>query len=180
MLTIVVPEREMYDEMNNEFSYTKETTLQLEHSLISLSKWEQKWHKAYLADNSKTREELLDYIRCMTITSNVDRQVYNCMTDENIKDIVSYIQDPMTATTFSNIHKEPRTNEVYTAELIYYSMIAAGIPFSCEKWHLNKLLTLLRVCSIKNKPPEKIPKGKLMERNRRLNMERRNRLKSRG
>lgn len=180
MLKIIVPEGEIFDENTQEFLYTKETTLQLEHSLLSLSKWESKWHKAYLSNNNKTQEEIIDYIRCMTITPNVDPLVYRCLTNENIKKIVEYIEDPMTATTFSNLNKEPKSNEIYTSELIYYSMVAANVPFECQKWHLNRLLTLLRVCSIKNQPPKKVSKNELASRNRSLNAARRKRFNSKG
>lgn len=180
MLQITIPAREMWDERNNEFVYTNEQTLQLEHSLISLSKWESKWNKPFLSKESKTYEETLDYVKCMTLTQKVSPEIYVNLTDENMRDIQRYIEAPMTATTFSE-EKNPKGNrEIVTSELIYYWMIALGIPLECEKWHLNRLLTLVRVCNIKNSPPKKMGKNAIMSRNASLNAARRKRLNSKG
>lgn len=179
MLTIVVPEREYFDDNKNEFVHTKEVTLQLEHSLVSLSKWEAKWNKPFLSSNDKTDEEILDYIRCMTITQNVDKSVYYRLSKENIEKINNYINLPMTATTFSD-RNASRNKETITAEIVYYWMIALNIPFECQKWHLNRLLTLVKVCSIKNAPPKKMSKNEIFSRNRALNASRRKALGSRG
>ena len=173
MLTIQIPETEKYDEAKNEFIYTKPITLQLEHSLISLSKWESKWHKPFFHPiNNKTNEEVLDYIRCMTLTQNVKPEVYYLLTTENIKEIQEYIDDPMTATTFVNQHNGVN-REIITAELIYYWMVAYNIPVEFEKWHMNRLLTLIRVCTIKNSKSTKMDKKTLMSRNAALNAARR-------
>ena len=173
MLTIQIPETEKYDEAKNEFIYTKPITLQLEHSLISLSKWESKWHKPFFHPiNNKTNEEVLDYIRCMTLTQNVKPEVYYLLTTENIKEIQEYIDDPMTATTFVNQHNGVN-REIITAELIYYWMVAYNIPVEFEKWHMNRLLTLIRVCTIKNSKSTKRDKKTLMSRNAALNAARR-------
>ena len=155
MLTIIVPGREIYDERQNLFYTIKEQTLQLEHSLVSLSKWESKWCKPFLSQNDKTRDELLDYIRCMTITQNVKPETYLCLTQANMQEIEAYINAPMTATTFSDKANKKFSREIITAELIYYWMIALGIPSSYEKWHLNRLITLIKVCNIKNQPAKK-------------------------
>jgi len=155
MLTITIPAREMFDERTQTFSTTKEQTLQLEHSLVSLSKWESKWCKPFLSKDEKTAEETIDYIKCMTITQNVDPDVYNRLTNANIKMINDYIEAPMTATTFSDNKQGGGGKEIITSELIYYWMIALTIPMECQKWHLNRLLTLVRVCNIKNTPPRK-------------------------
>ena len=180
MLQITIPAREMWDEQNNEFVYTNEQTLQLEHSLISLSKWESKWNKPFLSKESKTYEEVLDYVKCMTLTQKVSPEIYANLTDENMRDIQRYIEAPMTATTFSEEKNTKGNREIVTSELIYYWMIALGIPMECEKWHLNRLLTLVRVCNIKNSPPKKMGKNAIMSRNASLNAARRKRLNSKG
>lgn len=179
MLTIVVPEREYFDDNKNEFVHTKEVTLQLEHSLVSLSKWEAKWNKPFLSTNDKTDEEILDYIRCMTVTQNVDKSVYYRLSKENIEKINNYINLPMTATTFSDKNTS-RNKETITAEIVYYWMIALNIPFECQKWHLNRLLTLVKVCSIKNTPPKKMSRNEIFNRNRALNASRRKALGTKG
>lgn len=163
MLQITIPsgEIELFDEAKNEFLYAKSKgqVLQLEHSLVSLSKWESKWKKPFLSNKDKTREETIDYVRCMTITQNVDPDVYNFLTDDHIDEVNKYIDDKMTATTFRQ-NEPPKTNrEVITAEIIYYWMIAYNIPFECQKWHLNRLLTLINVCNIKNQKPKKMSKA---------------------
>lgn len=179
MLTITIPGREMYDEKTQEFFTTKSYTLQLEHSLVSLSKWESKWKEPFLTNKNKTMEQTLDYIRCMTITQNIDPVVYNGLSSENIRAINSYIDDPMTATTFGQ-NDTKKNNEVVTAELIYYWMIALNIPFECQRWHLNKLLTLIRVCNVKNTPPKKMSRKEINSRNAALNAARRNKLHTTG
>jgi hypothetical protein len=181
MLRLVVPiSHEGWDEEKEEFVEAKTQILQLEHSLISLSKWESKWCKPFLSTAQKTPEEILDYIKHMTLTPNVDPMVYDRLTAENYKQIDDYINAPMTATTFSKEKKGGGSKEVVTAELIYYWMIALQIPFECQKWHLNKLLTLVQVCNIKNEPPKKMNKRDLMSRNAKLNAARRQQLNTRG
>lgn len=154
MLKITVPAMEYYDEVSNEFILFKEQSLQLEHSLVSISKWEAKWHKPFLDGKDKTLEEVIDYVRCMTITQNVDSEVYNRLTENNLKAINEYIENPMTATTFSDTNQTPN-REIITSEIIYYWMVAFNIPFECQKWHINRLLTLVKVCNIKNSPPKR-------------------------
>lgn len=179
MLQITIPASEMWD--GEEFHNFKEQTLQLEHSLVSLSKWESKWHKAFLTKNDKTDEELLDYIKCMTITQNVPPETYLRLTIDNIKEINKYIDDPMTATTFSDQKTGKSSREIVTSELICYWMIALNIPFDpCQKWHLNRLLTLIRVCEIKNAPPKKRSKRDIMSNNAALNAARRKQFNTRG
>lgn len=173
MLQITIPSVELWDESKQEFINTKEHTLQLEHSLISLSKWESKWNKAFLGKSEKTLEETVDYVKCMTLTQNVDPKVYGYLTSENIDEINRYIAAPMTATYFMEEESKKPSREVVTAELIYYWMISLNIPFECQKWHLNRLLTLIKVCNIKNSPPKQLSKGDLMRRNAKLNATRR-------
>ena len=156
MLTITIPGGEFWDERTERFMYSDEKKLVLEHSLVSLSKWESKWCKPFLTKDEKTNDEILDYIRCMTITQNVDPKVYMCLTKSNINEIIQYMNAPMTATTINNRSAQKRFNrEQITAEIIYYWMIAFKIPFECQKWHLNRLITLIRVCEIKNQKPKK-------------------------
>ena len=174
---VYVPE--LWDERTQQFIPAKVQTLKLEHSLVSLSKWESKWKKPFLSKKEKTIEETLDYIKCMTLTQNVDPDIYNHMSMNNIEAINSYIESPMTATTFSEERKSGG-REVVTAELIYYWMIALNIPFECQRWHLNRLLTLIKVCSIKNQPPKKMSKRDIMTRNAALNAARRQQLNSKG
>ena len=181
MLQIVVPASEQWDESTQEFVYGKEQTLQLEHSLVSLSKWESKWCKSFFLKEGKTNEETIDYIKCMTLTKNVDPEVYSRLTMENIDQINSYIEAPMTATTFPQQPTKGKINgETVTAELVYYWMIALNIPFECQKWHLNRLLTLIRVCEVKNRPPKKMSKRDIMSRNAALNAARKKKLNTRG
>ena len=179
MLQIIVPATEQWDEIKQEFVYTKETTLQLEHSLVSLSKWESKWCKPFLSKEDMTTEETIDYIRCMTITQNVNPEVYTCLSDENITQVHDYIQAPMTATFFRK-ENGPPSREIITSELIYYWMITLNIPFECQKWHLNRLLTLIRVCNIKNQPAKRRSQREIMEYNTALNEARRKKLNSKG
>lgn len=180
MLHITIPATEQWNEYKQEFITSKELTLQLEHSLVSLSKWESKWCKPFFTKNDKTYEETLDYIRCMTITQNVKDEVYYCLTKENIDRIYDYINAPMTATTFSEIGKTKGKSEQVTAELIYYWMIALQVPLECQKWHINRLLTLIRVCNVKNQPPKKMSEREIMQRNAALNEARRKQLNSKG
>lgn len=180
MLQITIPEIELWDESREIFTQTKEQTLQLEHSLVSLSKWESKWGKAFLSKQEKTYEETIDYIKCMTITQNVDPNVYNHLSKSIIDKITEYIEAPMTATYFSKEQSSGNSREQVTSELIYYWMIALNIPFECQKWHLNRLLTLIRVCNIKNQPPKKMSKRAIMSRNAALNAARRKQLNTRG
>lgn len=178
MLKIVVPSAELFDERTSTFITIQGRELQLEHSLVSVSKWESKWKKPFLGDKPKTREETIDYVRCMTITQNVDPNVYLGLTDENIQAVNSYIDDPMTATTFKNTRKSNR--QIITSEIIYYWMVALGIPMECQKWHLNRLLTLVRVCDEKNQPGKNKSRKEIMAENKALNQMRRARSGSRG
>jgi len=179
MLRIVIPSDELYDEIKEEFIVSKEQVLQLEHSLISLSKWESKWHKPFLSKEIKSFEESIDYIRCMTLTQNVDSTVYNFISNDIMSQVTKYIESPMTATTFSKSNNV-RNREIITAEIIYYWMLAFNIPFECQKWHLDRLLTLINVCNIKNQPPKKMSKRELMSRNTATNEARRKAHNTRG
>lgn len=180
MLTILVPESELYDERNNEFIQIKEQTLVLEHSLVSIAKWESKWKKSYLSNNNKTLEETLDYIKCMTITKNVNPLIYKSLNREALEAIQKYINDPMTATYFYDKEDKPSRPSTITAEVVYYWMISLGIPMECQKWHFNRLIALIRVCNIKSNSGKKMSRSEILLRNKALNEERKRKYKTRG
>lgn len=186
MLKIIVPGEELYDPIKERFYIIKSTELTLEHSLISLSKWEMKHKKPFLPSSplapvKVTPEEMLDYIRCMTLTQNVDPNVYNALTKENIEEIKAYMADPMTATTIAKKPGAKRGQQrTITSELIYAWMAILRIPYTCEKWHLNRLLTLIQVTSIEQEPPEKMDPKRMMSQQKALNSARRAKFKSRG
>ena len=173
MLTIIIKDQELFNEETNEFTTVKGQTLQLEHSLVSISKWEAKWKKAFLKKDDRSTEEVLDYVKCMTVSpQNVRPEVYRMIDSESIKKIQEYIDDPMTATWFNAENNEPG-RETVTSELIYYWMIALNIPFECQKWHLNRLLTLVKVCNIKNGGGKKKSREERIADRKALNAQRR-------
>ena len=178
-IKVQIPKNEYYDESTNTFIETRDTTLVLEHSLVSISKWESKWHKPFISNTDKTFEESIDYIKCMTITQNVPNEVYYGITEDLLSSIDSYITDSQSATWFRETQESP-SREVITSELIYYWMIACGIPMECQKWHLNRLLTLIRICNVKNSPNKKMSSSELASRNRALNAARRKQHNTRG
>lgn len=181
MLSITIPKQRLWNEATEQFINIPQKTLQLEHSLVSLSKWESKWGKPFLDEKTaKTAEETLDYVRCMTLTQNVDPVVYYGLTPENFDEIDRYIQAPMTATWFSDKNNKRYSRQIITAELIYYWMVAQQIPFECQKWHLNRLITLIRVCAEMNQPKKNMSKRDIMAQNAALNAARRARLHSKG
>lgn len=183
MLTITIKSVELYDDSSKEFYNTEEVTLQLEHSLVSLSKWESKWEKPFLGDGAKSTEETIDYVRCMTISEDISPEVYGYLTDQNIKEISAYIDAKMTATWFNESEMKAQGSlkkEVITAEIIYYWMISLTIPFECQYWHLNRLLTLVKVCNQKNAPEKKMGRQELVARNRALNEARKAQFNTKG
>ena len=181
MLTIRIPDKELFNDSTQEFIDVKGRELRLEHSLVSLSKWESKFHKPFLVKENKTRAETIEYIKLMTITQNVENNVFKVIDAKVINEVTAYLEDPMTATTFTDQEEKHKINrEVITAEIIYYWMVALQIPMECQKWHLNRLLTLINVCNIKNQPKGKMSKGAIKARNRALNTERRQRLNTTG
>ena len=179
MLRLHVSAQNLWDPVSETFIDVKDQYISLEHSLVSISKWESKWEKPFLSSGEKTDEETVDYVRCMTVTPNVDPSVYHCLSAESYKMISDYISSPMTATKFKN-NKARQQNSFITAETIYYLMIAYNIPFECEKWHLNRLLALIRVCEERNKPQKKMSRSEIMAQNRALNAARRKKSGSRG
>lgn len=180
MLTITIPDQEWFNDVTQEFVEIKGRDLILEHSLVSLSKWESLYHKPFLTREEKTRAETLNYIKCMTITQNVPDVIFKAIDAKTINLVMAYIENPMTATTFTEDEKQKKVNkDVITAEIIYYWMIALQIPMECQKWHLNRLLTLINVCNIKNQP-KKMSKAEVLRRNKALNAQRRAQLNTRG
>lgn len=183
MLRITIPSGEYLDERTQEFVYLEGGSILLEHSLASISKWESKWKKPFLSKEQKTRAELIDYVRCMTLNSaEVDKKIYESFTQAHLNAIAKYIDDPMTATTFSERQGGRRgpKGEAVTAEIIYYWMVTLQIPFECQYWHLNKLLTLVRVCNLKNQPAKKQSKKDILSQNAKLNAERKKKLGTSG
>ena len=181
MLKISIPGVEFYDETKEEFVSSKPTELSMEHSLVSISKWEAKWHKSFLSKTSeKTRAELIDYLRCMTLTQNVDPAIYEYIASNRqvFEQIYNYMDDPSTSTTF--LENPPGSGErIITSEIIYYWMIQFGIPMECQKWHINRLLALIRVCSEKANP-KKMGMSDIYRQNANLNAMRRAAMKSKG
>ena len=183
MLLIRTPDTELLDEDTGRIIPVRGQELRLEHSLVSISKWESKWKKPFLGNEAKTQDETTDYIRCMTLTQNVNPIVYHTLKPEHYRQINEYINDTMTATTFRNVPgrggKGGRQG-VITSEIIYYWMISLEIPVEFQTWHLNRLLTLIRVCNEKSQPGKKMSKKDVMSQYRSLNAARRARMGTRG
>lgn len=170
-LKITIPATEMWDPVARRFYDVKEQTITMEHSLVSLSKWEAKWKIPFVGNNKLTVDQLLDYFRCMTFEKNVDPMAYNCLTQDQVTDITKYIDDTMTATWFGKSEDDAAAhtdNRPVTSELIYYWMFASGISKECEKWHLNRLITLIHVVSEENKPRKKRSESERMAHHRAL------------
>lgn len=170
MLEITVPGGEFYNERLNEFLYTKDTTLVLEHSLASISRWEAKYKKPFfgVGNKPKPRSEAVEYIKCMTL-NDVDPMVYLSITNKIIKQVDDYINDPMTATTVKLGPNNKKSSRIMTSEVIYFQMTAFNIPFECDQWHLNRLLMLIQVCAAENQPPKKMSGSQIAKQNRQLN-----------
>ena len=177
MLTITLPGQEYYDPVKNEFSYAEERVFHLEHSLLSVSKWEARWKKAFMTAE-KTEEEMLDYIRCMC-AEEPDAASLGRIAAGFSGEIAAYVNDPMTATTFGKTTAPPSRKKV-TSEEIYWLMAREGIPFTCETWHLNRLMTLLRICAVRSGGGKKMSKGEVLRRQAEMNRLRRGRSGSDG
>lgn len=180
MLTLIVPGTEMFDERTSEFVTHGDVTLELEHSLVSLSKWESKYEKPFLGQDKKSTVEVIGYVEAMLLTPNVPEEIFSKLTEENFAKINEYLDMKMTATWFSDQPGAPKSKEVITAELIYYWLIVFQIPFECQHWHLNRLFTLIRVCNVKQSKPEKMSRNEIAQRNRELNAQRRAQLGTKG
>lgn len=179
MLILDIPASEFFDDAKEEFVETKAVSLRLEHSLVSVSKWEAKWKVPFLSAKKMTPEQTLDYIKFMTINQNVDPLVYSLLNREHIQKVNDYIADNKTATTFSNVNSAPN-RQIVTSELIYFWMAQFNIPFECQKWHLSRLMTLIRIASIKNEPEKKMSQRAIMSRNQSLNAARRKAMHTKG
>lgn len=179
MLRLHVENLEFFDEDTQEFILINQDIV-LEHSLLSISKWEAKWKKSFFK-TERTIDEYLDYIRCMTITPNVNPSLYRCLTQKHLKKIQEYINDPMTATVIKSLNPRHNKNRGITSELIYCWMFAQNIPIECEKWHFNRLMTLIEVCSIENNPKKKkMSKRDILHQNSAINAARRAKYGTRG
>ena len=181
MLQIYVPTQEYYDERNEMFINIPAVTLKLEHTLVAISKWEAKWKKAFLGKQEKTNEEIVDYVKCMTLNEEpIDSMVYTALTASDFKKVKAYLEDKMSASCLPERDKG-ESGDTVTSELIYYWMVALQIPFECQYWHLNRLLTLVQICNMKNNPDKrKMSREELLARNRALNAERKAKYNSRG
>lgn len=184
MLKIVIPGAELFNDDTNEFIQTQDRVIMLEHSLVSISKWEAKWKKPFIGSD-KTDEEVLDYVKHMTITQNVPSHVYTSLSQENIKEINDYIDDDMTATTFledgdSRVTYGKKQKDVITSEVIYYQLMSHNIDIKCEKWHIKRLLTLIRVFNEMNSDKKPLTEAQILARNKKLNDERKAKMKTKG
>jgi hypothetical protein len=179
MLRIVVGE-EMFDETDNTFSVKADAVIDLEHSLVSLSKWESKHQKPFLGKDVKTTEETMSYVMAMVVTPDTDLEILSRFSQENMREVNAYIESPHSATTFGEMPKVPGRGETITSELIYYWMVAFQIPFEAEKWHLNNLFALIRICNIKNAKPKKMGRAEIAQRNAEINRQRRESMGTKG
>lgn len=180
MLRIVVGD-ETFDEETNTFDLSNEIVLDLEHSLVSLSKWESKYQKPFLAPGLKTTEELFGYMEAMVVTPNIDPDVLYRFTQKDLESVQEYIDSSQSATTFGVMPEQRRgQGEIITSELIYYWMVAFNINFECQHWHLNRLFSLIRVCNIKNAKPKRMTRNEVAMRNREINEQRRKQLNTTG
>lgn len=179
MLTITVNGQEFFNEETQEFESHGDIVLNLEHSLISLSKWESEFEKPFLGDSKKSAEEIYGYIKAMIINEHPD-DILLKLSDKNIQQINSYIESKRSATTFGSMPERRGKGETVTSELIYFWMVTFNIPFECETWHLNRLFALIRICNLKNAPQKKMSKNEIAMRNRELNAKRKAELQTRG
>ena len=182
MLTLIIEEDEFFDEANSSFVKMDKIVLELEHSLVSLSKWESRFCKPFLGNGEKTREETIAYIECMVLSGNFSMDIYNRLKPSHLDQINEYISSEQSATTFVDLQgsKAGSRNMIITSELIYYWMVSYTVPFECENWHLNRLFALLRICNVKSGNQKKMSKNEIATRNRELNAQRKAQLNTTG
>ncbi len=180
MLRVNIVEEELFDEATSKFTEKVSQSIDFEHSLVSVSKWESKFEKPFLADTKKTDEEVIEYIKMMVVTPNLSDNVLTLLSNDNLIQINEYIESKQTATTFNELQTARGNSEIITSELIYYWMVAFKIPFECENWHLSRLFSLVRICGIKSEKPKKVSAHEVAERNRALNEQRKAQLKTSG
>ena len=173
MLKIIIPKKEYFNEELSTFETVDDFELEFEHSLVSLSKWESKIQKPFLGPGEKTSEEILAYVEAMILTPIYPSDIFDRFTQETLDQINAYIESKESATTFGHMPERRGRGEIITSELIYYWMVAFNIPFECERWHLNRLFALIRICNIKNSKPRKMSRNEIASRNRDLNAKRR-------
>ena len=187
MKTITIPGSLFFNEADETFIETTTTSIDIEHSLFAISKWESKWHLPFFGEGKKTHEQMIDYVRCMTLTPNVDPNVYYFIPSQSFEEITSYIEDSMSSIDWAKVktngnqkvYGKPKHDNI-TSELIYFWMVDSGIPFECQYWHVSKLLSLIRMCNLKRTPPKKMSKHDLLARNASLNAARRKALNTTG
>jgi hypothetical protein len=180
MLRIIIEGEEVYNEDEKTFYTINDVVIELEHSLVSVSKWESIYQKPFLGSGEKSTEEIFDYIKTMVLTPNVNLVVLHRCSSENLDTIQEYIDSPQSATTFGAMPERRGSVEVITSELIYYWIVAFNIPFECQYWHLNRLFSLIRICNIKNSKPKRMSKTEIAQRNRDLNAQRKAQLGTSG
>lgn len=177
MLKLLIDSFDVWDDNSQEFITYDKKTICLEHSLLSVSKWESIYKKPFLNESEKSPQEVIDYFKCMLIDES-DSVYLNNISDKDVQKIQEYIEDPMTASWVSG--DTSRDRSVITSELIYYWMVSAQIPFETERWHLNRLLMLIRIFGEKTNPSRKKSRAQIIEEQRRLNNERRAKLGTNG
>lgn len=180
MLKLIIKETELFNEVDSTFVTGDPVELVLEHSLVSLSKWESITQKAFLTKDGKTPADMRLYVEAMIISPNPPEDVVTRLSDDNMKAINDYIESAESATTFGSMPQPRGRGEIVTSELIYFWMITYSIPFECQHWHLNRLLTLIRVCNVKTSKQKPMSKHELIARNRDLNAKRKAELNTRG
>lgn len=173
MLKLKIEGKEYYNEITDEFIDLPGGELELEHSLYALAGWESKWNKPFLTDKPKTYEETISYLKFMTVNSDkVSPHLYSLVSQKDLDRVYKYMESSQTATWFTEHGKQPKSRKVITAEIIYYWMVSFNIPFECQYWHLNRLITLIRVCDINSKPPKKMSKQEAARQRMALNNQR--------
>lgn len=180
MLRIIIEGEESFNAEDNTFSTADDVVIDLEHSLMSLSKWESEFGKPFLSSGVKSSEEIFGYLKHMIVTPNADPDALLGCSQKNIDMIQEYIESSQSATTFGMMPERRGPGEIITSELIYYWMLSFNIPFECQHWHLNRLFALIRICNIKNSKPKKMSRSELAQRNAELNARRKAELNTRG